>query len=484
MKRRAWALVLLVVGAGLAGVVPASAASQDTTAESTPEVSVESADRTPPKLPERWRHTYGASGDDIFSDLVRTDDGGYLLVGSTGENLDGWVVKVDSEGEKQWSKTLGGQGTDRFWGVVETGDGYLVAGRTDRDGTPQGWLVEVGPDGEIRSNATLGAGAFTAIARSSANATDQSGNSTSGYLLAGWTYGDGHEGWLVGLGANRSEAWRATVPTPEGYDDGTFRAIVPTDSGYYLAGKLAGDSDDGWAVEVGPKGTLEWQTSVGGPSRDDVWAAAPAGNASDGSAGFVFAGETESDSDGPRDGWLVKFGPDGEVDWERKPGGAGTQWLDSAMRTDRGYLFTGSSDRGPHGSADGYVLATDDAGETRWRSYYGTGGWDKPWPAIRAHEGGYLLAGQTSGAGAEGKDGWLLRIGGSGSGATAANDTATSEDSSDGTTRGETGETADTSKEAVRDRTATTTDSPASVPGFGVGAALLALAGLLVALRR
>ncbi|WP_435181964.1 hypothetical protein [Halorussus sp. AFM4] len=441
---------------------------------------------TPPDLPQQWRRTYGGSGDDIFADVVRTDDGGYLLAGWTGEERDGWVLKVDGEGQKEWSKTLGGPGTDRLWGLARTDDGYLLAGRTD-DGGAKGWAVEVGPNGEVRSNRTLGPGAFYAVERRTA------GNDT-GYLLAGWTRGDGAKaGWTVQLSADLSTEWEATHATPGSHGDGYLRAIVPTDAGYYLAGKAVGDTDDGWALRIGADGSREWQTAVGGASRDDVWAAAPAARNGSAAAGFVLAGETESDSTGPRDGWVVKFGPDGEVAWERRPGGEGTQWLDSAMRTESGYLFTGGSDAGPKASADGYLVATDAAGETRWETHYGTDGWDKPWPAVRAHDGGYLLAGQTSGAGADGKDGWLLRIGGSSG---DANDTPTPPDRDDTTSpAGPTadGETpgGDTTNEAMRADTATATaTSDGPVPGFGVGTALVGLlaaallAGALLAARR
>jgi PGF-CTERM protein len=192
----------------------------------------------------------------------------------------------------------------------------------------------------------------------------------------------------------------------------------------------------------------------------------------------------------------VKFDSEGEVEWEQKPGGEGLQWLDSAMRTDDGYLFTGGSDAGPVGGVDGYVLATDAAGETRWESYYGTSGWDKPWPAIRAHDGGYLLAGQTSGGGSEGKDGWLVRIGASnesdaaattsettasGEAAATSETTATTEE----TDTDEASDTDETTNEAMRGETVTATaESEGGVPGFGVGAALVALAAVLLVARR
>lgn len=467
------------------------------------------ADRAPPELPERWQETYGGTGDEVFADLVRTADGGYLAVGwaERDGSDDGWLVKVDGGGDRQWTKTFGGAGTDRFWGAARTDDGYLLAGRTDEDGTTTGWIVEVGPDGEVTDERTPGAGAFYAIARDDVNRSDREGGdganyADAGYLLAGMTYGeDGTVGWLLKLDGDGGEAWKTGIDTPEGYDDGRLRAVVPADAGYYLAGKAVGESDDGWALKVDSGGEVAWQRAVGGPDRDDVWAAAPARDSS-GDTGFVLAGETESDSDGPRDGWLVKFDADGTVAWNRSPGGPGTQWLDSAMRTGDGFLFTGGSDRGPSGSADGYVLATDYAGQPRWESYYGTGAWDKPWPAIRAHGGGYLLGGKTTAGTGGGGDGWLVRIGGSadrgnatdndGNGTATPAGTPPSEGTTKATGSDATGEDAEAttagntvSDAAMAGETRTATDAPAPIPGFGVGAAVAGLlAATLVALRR
>jgi PGF-CTERM protein len=483
-QARAVALVVLVVGGGLVAVVPASALGGSALESPEKHNASEIDARTPPELPEQWQQTYGGSGDDMVSDLVRTDDGGYLLVGwsETETGLDGWIVKTDGEGEQEWSKTLGGEGTDRFWGVTRAGEGYLLAGRTD-DGGAKGWVVELNPSGDVREQRTLGSGAFYAVeSRESETGTE--------HLLAGWTRGDGGtEGWTTELSGNLSVAWQTSYRTPDGYDDGYLRAVVPTDSGYYLAGKIEGDSDDAWALRIGNDGSQAWQTTAGGPSRDDVWAAASGSTEANASAGFVLAGETESDSTGPRDGWLVKFGPEGATEWEQRPGGEGTQWLDSAMRTDEGYLFTGSSDAGPTDSVDGYVLATDEAGETSWEKYYGTDGWDKPWPAIRAHgsnedTAGYVLAGQTGGGDSQGKDGWFVKIGEaeSGPGTTASGDVTTDSDTTDESTTSDDDATSD---EAIQGETATATDGPeGDIPGFGVGVALLAFAAALLALRR
>src|SRR4051794_26481933 len=65
-----------------------------------------------------WTKRYGGSNPDTFADLIKTNDGGYIAVGST-QSRDGdisvnkgttdfWIVKFDSSGNKEWSKSYGG----------------------------------------------------------------------------------------------------------------------------------------------------------------------------------------------------------------------------------------------------------------------------------------------------------------------------------------------------------------------------------------
>jgi hypothetical protein len=82
-----------------------------------------------------WSKTYGGTLNDQPNSMVSTLDGGYALYGATtsfgaGGN-DGWLVKVDSNGNMQWNKTFGGSGTESALYVIQTGDGgYAITGST------------------------------------------------------------------------------------------------------------------------------------------------------------------------------------------------------------------------------------------------------------------------------------------------------------------------------------------------------------------
>ena len=90
----------------------------------------------------QWENTYGGSGEDWPSNIEATTDGGYIIGGESISNdgdvtgahgfLDYWIVKINATGTLQWQKTLGGSGNDQFSRVKQTADGgYVVAGFSD-----------------------------------------------------------------------------------------------------------------------------------------------------------------------------------------------------------------------------------------------------------------------------------------------------------------------------------------------------------------
>jgi hypothetical protein len=91
-----------------------------------------------------WEKTIGGSSFDVARALVKTQDGDYLLAGSSrssdidvsenkGQN-DAWIVKVNKNGNLQWEKTVGGSNIDFAYGVTELNDGSIIGiGDTSSD---------------------------------------------------------------------------------------------------------------------------------------------------------------------------------------------------------------------------------------------------------------------------------------------------------------------------------------------------------------
>ena len=75
------------------------------------------------------RH-YGGSADDYAFGICPTHDGGFVLTGkshSFGYSFDGFLCRVDTNGNLQWFYGFGGDKDDIFWNVLETPDHYFIA---------------------------------------------------------------------------------------------------------------------------------------------------------------------------------------------------------------------------------------------------------------------------------------------------------------------------------------------------------------------
>lgn len=87
-----------------------------------------------------WNQTYGGASEEIARSIAQTPDGGYVLAGYTESfgagNQDVWLVKTDSSGNMQWNQTFGGGGTDVANSMIRTNDGgYALGGSTESFGS-------------------------------------------------------------------------------------------------------------------------------------------------------------------------------------------------------------------------------------------------------------------------------------------------------------------------------------------------------------
>ncbi len=117
-----------------------------------------------------WDYRYGGTHDDYLNRIISTNDGGYLLAGSSRSGIGGdktqasrgardyWIVKINNAGEKQWDKRYGGSGYDELKKVIQLATGeFILAGYSnspvggDKSQGSQGgndfWLVKVSSTG-------------------------------------------------------------------------------------------------------------------------------------------------------------------------------------------------------------------------------------------------------------------------------------------------------------------------------------------------
>jgi hypothetical protein len=126
-----------------------------------------------------WTRTIGGAMIEQANDLVRMDDGGWMVVGTTndpggGGGYDGLLVRTDADGNELWRRTYGGDGWDflrRGW--LMTDQALLMVGQTFSQGEGGDvWLIKVdqmgdtlwtrhygGPETEDGASVTIGTAA-------------------------------------------------------------------------------------------------------------------------------------------------------------------------------------------------------------------------------------------------------------------------------------------------------------------------------------
>jgi hypothetical protein len=222
-------------------------------------------------LNESWVHNYDAGGFDWARSLWVCDDG-YFIAGSTEEPNPSvaygayYMVKTDSNGNKEWDKIFEGLGLDycAASGCRQTSDGgYIITGMSDSwgDGDLDIWVVKTDASGNIIWNKTYG-GEYNDHCYGM-DAVD------GGYVFVvvknAWkTSGNREELWIIQTDEEGNITWEFEV-----YEAGTqwLQTIHQIeDGGFIVAGRngvLTSSDCSGIIWEIAPFPKIDIQVSGG-----------------------------------------------------------------------------------------------------------------------------------------------------------------------------------------------------------------------------
>jgi len=286
-----------------------------------------------------WNKTYGGPNADEFRWILQVEDA-LVLVGNTFSygmgKSDGWLVKIDNLGNIIWNKTYGGSDVDKIFCATYTQDGgFILAGFTFSYGNSgsDGWLVKVNGDGDIIWNKTYG-GLSTDAFRAIVNTED------GGYVTVGYTNSTGQgmsDIWIVKVDEQGNVLWEKTYGGKKG--DGAY-SLVQVKDGYVIVGYSSSSDEkgvDAWIIRTDTSGEIVWNKTYG----ESNWDLANAVIKTD-DGGYAFVGYTFSFGNGGRDVWLVKVDSNGNLQWNNAYGGEDMDEAYSLIQTSRNsYVLTG-----------------------------------------------------------------------------------------------------------------------------------------------
>ena len=305
-----------------------------------------------------WSRTYGGNVDEECDAIVKTLDGGLLLVGFTTSfgagSFDVWLERVDSGGNHIWSHTYGGINVEACYKAIPLEDGgFILAGHTG----------------------SYGAGDF--------------------------------DYWLLKIDSQGSQLWSRTYGGSSA--DRCFDAIRTSDGGYVMAGltqSFGAHSSDIWILKVSDTGDSLWSRKFGGTGQDVAIAVTESGDGS-----LLFTGITGSQGEPNGDVILQKLSASGDSLWVHTFGGNqyDAPWAIAQTPTG-GYAIAGYTNSMGAGASDFYFVVTDESGNELWHRTYGGAMDEWCYDMIPMSSDGYLLAGRTASFGSGGYDMWALRI--------------------------------------------------------------------------
>ncbi len=376
-----------------------------------------------------WQKVYGGSGQDYSDEIIKTNDGGFLVMGRTNSSggditgptlgsYDMWAVKLDSAGNKQWDKSYGGTSIDYGTGVRQTTDGgYIMCGYT-LDTVFGGFsfnflVIKTDASGNVQWENQYGG--------SDADyADDIIQTSDGGYVVAGYSQSTDNDftvnagffdAWILKLNPNGIVQWASS------YGDSLsdrYAKVIETTTGEIMAVGQAtdslaqpGDAPGDYLVSVySSTGVAQWHKTYGGSFNDNATSILQY------DATNFYVGGTSASTDrdvvnpnnGNSDFWAIKINNTGSLLWEKSFGGDSTEiGYDLYKDTDGGLLAaarsissaTGDVSENNQGSPDWWIFKFNTAGVIQWEESFGGNDWEDPASLTQDTDGGVVIAGRS-----------------------------------------------------------------------------------------
>jgi uncharacterized repeat protein (TIGR01451 family) len=272
-----------------------------------------------------WQQVYGGNNDDRLVEIIKTNDGGYILAGYSNSAIGGeksintfggydyWIIKINAQGDIIWQKVYGGTNSELLHMAKQTADGNFILVGTSNSGI--------------------------------------SGNKTT-------VNNGGNDYWIIKIDNLGNEIWQKSYG---GSNSDEARDIIELNDGNFLiAGasnsNISGDKNedsrgfyDYWILKISESGNIIWQKTIGGNEVDQLMAINLINNNEFILSGYSLSeisGEKNENCRGGYDYWVVKINSNGDIINQKTIGGSNSDIVRSVETNNNNIIISGYSSSG------------------------------------------------------------------------------------------------------------------------------------------
>ena len=260
-----------------------------------------------------WNKYLGSNYNEYGGQILISDDGGYFVIGDRSfdgdENQDIWLIKTNSQGDTLWTKTFGGQGFEHGTDIIHTEDnGFIILGSTTSfgNGGADIYIIKTDSIGNEQWSQNYGDGSDD-YGQSIIQTYD--GGFAIKFIIESFGEGNTSTG-LLRINSIGDIIWSKTY-------GGTYS--VPSDIFYQVnidnyiftcsVFNYGTNSYNAWMFKLNDSGEIIWERTFGKTNHDFGFSAIQTLD-----NGFVLVGSTNNFGNGEAnssDLWIIKTNPNG-----------------------------------------------------------------------------------------------------------------------------------------------------------------------------
>jgi hypothetical protein len=258
---------------------------------------------------EVWEKYFSGQNHDFLSATVATQEGGFLLAGTSHSGMgldkkeaskggsDIWLIRINEFGDELWQKTLGTAQDEEARSVIQTADfGFMVAGNvqnaTNGFGSKDVTVTRLDKNGKVLSELVLGGRGLDEVEKMIP--TPDGGALLGVYSRSGKSINDKKS--MINDKINDQLSFTNYPKSTENFGEGDY-----------------------WVIKLSKDNKIEWEKNFGGKGDDHLRTMAFT------SSGYIIGGESRSEKSGNKtvgieegtDIWLISLNARGEDQWQR-----------------------------------------------------------------------------------------------------------------------------------------------------------------------